>query len=116
MMQLAGNQLTGSITPLITPLRNGQIDHDAYANLIERHITCGGHGVLVNGTTAEMTARLTVGKKLSRNLLAVYSTNLGTQREHIFRVEWDVSADFTLIGLRNDLGKVSFDLRYRTRF
>jgi hypothetical protein len=70
----------------------------------------------VNGTSAEMTARLTVGKKLSRNLLVVYSTNLGTQREEIFRLEWDVSADFSLIGLRNDLGKISFDLRYRTRF
>ncbi len=70
----------------------------------------------VYGTSAEMTARLTVGKKLSRNLLVVYSTNLGTQREEIFRLEWDVSSDFTLIGLRNDLGKISFDLRYRTRF
>ncbi len=70
----------------------------------------------VNGTTTEMTARLTVGKKLSRNLLVVYSTNLGTQREEIFRVDWDVSTDFSLVGLRNDLGKVSFDLRYRKRF
>lgn len=70
----------------------------------------------INGTSAEMTARLTVGKKLSRNLLVVYSTNLGTQQEQIFRLEWDVSTDFTLIGLRNDLGKISFDLRYRKRF
>ena len=70
----------------------------------------------INGTSAEMTARLTVGKKLSRNLLVVYSTNLGAQQEQIFRLEWDVSTDFTLIGLRNDLGKISFDLRYRKRF
>jgi 4-hydroxy-tetrahydrodipicolinate synthase len=53
MIRLRDDQLTGSITPLITPLRDGRIDHDAYARLVERHIAAGGHGILVNGTTAE---------------------------------------------------------------
>jgi hypothetical protein len=70
----------------------------------------------VSGTSAEMTARLTLGKKLSRNLLFIYSTNLATQREEIYRMEWEVSNDFSLVGLRNELGRVSFDLRFRKRF
>lgn len=45
--------LRGSITPLITPFRNGAVDLDTYARLVERHIAQGGHGVLVNGTSAE---------------------------------------------------------------
>jgi autotransporter translocation and assembly factor TamB len=70
----------------------------------------------VTGTSAEMTARLTLGKKLSRNVLFIYSTNLATQREEIYRMEWEVGSDFSLVGVRNELGRVSFDLKFRTRF
>jgi 4-hydroxy-tetrahydrodipicolinate synthase len=45
--------LKGSIPPLVTPIRGGEVDYDAYARIIEFHIANGSHGVLVNGTTAE---------------------------------------------------------------
>jgi translocation and assembly module TamB len=70
----------------------------------------------VTGTSAEMTARLTLGKKLSRNVLFMYSTNLATQREEIYRMEWEVSNDFSLVGVRNELGRVSLDFKFRKRF
>ena len=50
-MQL--DKLKGSIPPLITPFRNGEVDYDAYAELVSFQIRNGTHGVLVNGTTAE---------------------------------------------------------------
>lgn len=53
MIQLAPDQLHGSITPIVTPFRGGQVDYDTYASLLLRHVSEGGHGVLVNGTTAE---------------------------------------------------------------
>lgn len=46
-------KLYGSITPLITPLVDGEVDEGTYAGLIERHIEAGGHGILVNGTSGE---------------------------------------------------------------
>lgn len=46
-------RLRGSIPPLITPFRDGEVDYDAYARMIERQIAEGSHGLLVNGTTAE---------------------------------------------------------------
>jgi 4-hydroxy-tetrahydrodipicolinate synthase len=46
-------QLKGSIPPVVTPFRDGEVDFEAYAELIEYQITEGSHGVLVNGTTAE---------------------------------------------------------------
>jgi len=70
----------------------------------------------VTGTSAEMTARLTLGKKLSRNVLFIYSTNLATQREEIYRMEWEVGNDFSLVGVRNELGRVSLDFKFRKRF
>ncbi len=46
-------RLKGSIPPVVTPFRNGDVDFDAYAGLIDFQVTGGSHGVLVNGTTAE---------------------------------------------------------------
>lgn len=45
--------LKGSITPIITPFRNGAVDYDTYARLVDWQILNGGHGILVNGTTSE---------------------------------------------------------------
>ena len=47
------DNIRGSIPPVITPFRGNDVDYDAYAVLIERQVTQGSHGVLVNGTTAE---------------------------------------------------------------
>jgi 4-hydroxy-tetrahydrodipicolinate synthase len=46
-------KLKGSIPPLVTPLRNGEVDYDGYAELVAFQVKNGSHGVLVNGTTAE---------------------------------------------------------------
>jgi 4-hydroxy-tetrahydrodipicolinate synthase len=45
--------LKGSITPIVTPFKNGAVDYETYARLVDWQIANGGHGVLVNGTTAE---------------------------------------------------------------
>ena len=53
MIQLNDDFLIGSIPPLITPFRDGEVDTEAYAGLVEFQIKDGSHGILVNGTTAE---------------------------------------------------------------
>jgi 4-hydroxy-tetrahydrodipicolinate synthase len=45
--------LKGSIPPLITPFRDGEVDYDTYARLVDFQVLNGSHGILVNGTTAE---------------------------------------------------------------
>lgn len=45
--------LRGSIPPVITPFRNGAVDYETYAQLVEFQVANGSHGVLVNGTTSE---------------------------------------------------------------
>ena len=47
------DRIKGSIPPIITPFRGDDVDYDAYAALVERQVSEGSHGVLVNGTTAE---------------------------------------------------------------
>ena len=46
-------KLKGSIPPLVTPFRDGEVDYDAFERLVEFQVKNGSHGILVNGTTAE---------------------------------------------------------------
>lgn len=56
------SRLRGSIPPLITPFRKGEVDYDAYAEMVEFQIREGSDGILVNGTTSE-PASLTVEER-----------------------------------------------------
>jgi 4-hydroxy-tetrahydrodipicolinate synthase len=47
------DRLKGSFPPLVTPFHGGEVDYDAYAELVAFQIKNGSHGILVNGTTAE---------------------------------------------------------------
>lgn len=44
---------SGSITALITPFSNGNVDEDAFVRLVERQIEAGTHGLVPVGTTGE---------------------------------------------------------------
>jgi hypothetical protein len=68
------------------------------------------------GSSAEMRARLTVGKDISPNVSIYYSTNLMRQSEEILRLEWDLSSEFSLVATRNEFGRVSVDFKIRRRF
>ena len=62
MLPLDENFLKGSIPPLVTPFKDGELDYDAYARLVEFQASHGSHGVLVNGSTAEPSS-LTIDER-----------------------------------------------------
>ncbi len=78
-MTAALDTLKGSIPPLVTPFRNGEVDYDAYARLVEHQIKNGSHGILVNGTTSEPSS-LTVEE---RNRLIDVAVQVAAQRVHV---------------------------------
>lgn len=47
------DRLRGSIVPLVTPFRKGEIDEEALGSLVEWQIASGSHGISVTGTTGE---------------------------------------------------------------
>jgi 4-hydroxy-tetrahydrodipicolinate synthase len=53
----------GSLVPLVTPFRNGEVDYTALADLVEWQIKSGSHGVGVTGTTGEPAALTTEERK-----------------------------------------------------
>jgi 4-hydroxy-tetrahydrodipicolinate synthase len=69
-------RLKGSIPPLVTPIRNGAVDYDTYAELVEFQIKDGSHGILVNGTTAEPST-LTIAE---RNRLVDIAVDVTSKR------------------------------------
>jgi autotransporter translocation and assembly factor TamB len=75
------------------------------------------------GPTGGIAARITVGKKVSKNLLFLYSTILANStvmaeidEVPIFRMEWEISRKFSLVGGRDDRGRLGFDVKFRKRF
>lgn len=70
-----------------------------------------------------IAARITVGKKVSKNVLFIYSTILANStvmaeidEVPIFRMEWDISKRFSLVGGRDDRGRLGLDIKFRKRF
>jgi 4-hydroxy-tetrahydrodipicolinate synthase len=47
--------LKGAFTPLVAPFRNGEVDYDLYAKIIDWQIEQGAQGLLVNATSGEPT-------------------------------------------------------------
>jgi 4-hydroxy-tetrahydrodipicolinate synthase len=48
--------LRGSLVPVVTPFRDGQLDEAGLARLIDWQIESGSHGISVTGTTGEPSA------------------------------------------------------------
>jgi len=59
MNDLTPKFLRGSYTPVVTPFCDGEVDFGKYAELIERQVSEGSHGVVINGTTAEPSSLTT---------------------------------------------------------
>ena len=53
MIKLKPDFLVGSYPPITTPFRDGKVDLDTYAKLLEFQVQNGTHGIVVNGTTSE---------------------------------------------------------------
>jgi 4-hydroxy-tetrahydrodipicolinate synthase len=93
MINLPPRFLTGSYPPLVTPFRNGRIDLEAYARLVEHQIENGTHGIVVNGTTSEPTS-LTIDE---RNQLVKTAIEVARKRIPIVAQTGSVSHAETVV-------------------
>ena len=72
MMNVIAYPLWGSIPPIVTPFKDGEVDYEAYEKLVDFQIDNGTHGILVNGTTSEpSTLTLFERKQLLRTAVQV---------------------------------------------
>ena len=74
MIELEPRFLRGSYPPLVTPLRDGAVDYDRFAKLVEYQIEEGSHGIVVCGTTGEPST-LTTSERMQLLEVAVETAN-----------------------------------------
>ncbi|UCH95406.1 MAG: translocation/assembly module TamB domain-containing protein [Candidatus Aminicenantes bacterium] len=68
-----------------------------------------------NISGAADASRLIVGKEVLRDFLILYATNFSTRRQEVVYVQYQLSPTISLIGMRNEEGLFSIDLRFRNR-
>ena len=61
-------------------------------------------------------ARLTLEQQVSRDLTVTYVTNLSQTSEQIFRVEWALNPQYSVVALRDENGEFGIDIQYKKRF
>jgi translocation and assembly module TamB len=61
-------------------------------------------------------ARLTFEQQVSKDITLTYITNLNRTNEQIVRFQWDVSAQWSAIVVRDQNGLFGIDFQYRKRF
>ncbi len=71
---------------------------------------------LVQGITNTSQGRLTLEQQISRQITVTYVTNLSQTAEQIFRLEYALNPQFSLVALRDDNGEFGIDILYKKRF
>lgn len=61
-------------------------------------------------------SRVTIGTSITRNMVIVYSTNMSTSRREVLYVHYQLSPTVSLVGMRNEEGNFSLDIRFRKRY
>jgi translocation and assembly module TamB len=61
-------------------------------------------------------ARLTLEQQISREITVTYVTNLSRTAEQIFRVEWALNPEYSVIAIRDENGLFGIDMQYKRRF
>lgn len=68
------------------------------------------------GSSADPTARVSVGEQVTRNLFVNYSTVLGQGDEQLITVEYQLTRGIRIIGTREEDGSVGIDFHFDHRF
>ncbi|MBL8148500.1 MAG: translocation/assembly module TamB [Blastocatellia bacterium] len=71
---------------------------------------------LLAGRGANPTARITLGRRVTKDLSVTYSADLTTGREQVVVIEYRLNRNVSLVGVREQDGTYGFDVRFRKRF
>jgi translocation and assembly module TamB len=69
----------------------------------------------VGGPENNANARLTIEQLVSNKVTITYITNLSQSAQQIIQVEWNITRDLSIQGIRDQTGVLGFDVRIRQR-
>jgi len=67
-------------------------------------------------SSLEGISRLTIGKSISKDFLIVYSTDISRATRDVYFFQYQITPTISLIGKRNEEGRLSMDIRFRKRY
>jgi 4-hydroxy-tetrahydrodipicolinate synthase len=70
MITLDADTLRGSYPPVVTPFKDGAVDYDTFAAIVDRQVRLGSHGLVITGTTGEPSS-LSVTERIELLRVAV---------------------------------------------
>jgi translocation and assembly module TamB len=71
---------------------------------------------MVQGIEDVPQARLTLEQQISPQVSITYVTNLSRTAEQIFRLEWALNREYSIIAIRDENGLFGVDIQYKKRF
>jgi translocation and assembly module TamB len=69
----------------------------------------------LGGPENDPNARLTLEQQVSKDITFTYITNLARSAQEVIQFEYNINSEYTLQGIRDENGVVSFDLLIRKR-
>jgi translocation and assembly module TamB len=69
----------------------------------------------VGGVENDPNARLTIEQQVSNNITLTYVTNLARSAQEVIQFEYNINSEYSLEGMRDENGVVSFDVLIRKR-
>jgi len=72
--------------------------------------------VPATGADQNAGARITIEQQVRRNLVITYSTNVTSSQQQVIQVEYNVSRDISIVGLRDQNGTFGIDVKFKKRF
>jgi translocation and assembly module TamB len=69
----------------------------------------------LGGPDNNPSARLTIEQQVSNNVTLTYITNLTQSAQQVVQFEYNINSEYTVQGIRDENGVVSFDLLIRKR-
>ncbi len=69
----------------------------------------------IPSSSGEPTPRVSIGKKVTKNLLLIYAFEFSSQKNYTLYVEYHISRRISIIGLRDTDGTFNIDVRYTRR-
>lgn len=67
------------------------------------------------GPSFQDTAKIIIGKSISKDFLIVYSTNFSNTPKEVWYIKYQISPSISLIGMKNEEGRLSLDISFRKR-
>jgi translocation and assembly module TamB len=68
------------------------------------------------GSDQNATARITIEQRLTHDLTVTYVTNVTSTQRQVIQIEYNVSRDLSILGLRDENGTYGLDIKFTKRF